>query len=64
MSWCWITGHKWKIISFYNYIDRSWCNEDDAGAKSNTVTLQCQKCGNTKTKSHWCGGFIVDPRDD
>lgn len=59
MNLCWFTGHKWKIISYWNYRDTSYCKKDQ-GALSNTVTLQCIKCGNLKTKSNWAGGHIKD----
>ena len=45
MSWCWIKGHKWKIISFFDYIDISY----DYREPSHALTLQCEKCGNIKT---------------
>ncbi len=54
MNWCWIRGHKWKIISHWNYYDMS-CDDQVA---SNSVTLQCQKCGNVKVKQNYAGGFI------
>lgn len=60
MNWCWITGHRWKMIAYFNYIDTSFCKESDAGAKSNCITLQCQKCGNLKTKENWAGGHIEE----
>lgn len=55
MTWCWIKGHNWKIISYFDYIDISF----GLRASSYSITLQCKKCGNIKQKDFYgCGKFL------
>lgn len=53
-------GHKWKIISIFNYWDCSF----DQRAASHSCTLRCENCGKLKVQENYCGGFIYLGNDD
>lgn len=64
MNWCWIKGHKWKIIFIHNYIDISDISDPSEGHMSNIITLQCDQCGNIKCKLNVGYGHVYLRNED
>lgn len=55
---CWITGHKWRLISEESYMDASYGK--DQALPSHTLTFICVKCCKTKEVSNFGGGRLIE----
>ena len=48
-------GHKWEIISIWNFRDTSYSEE---GVASHQVTQKCARCNKLKVKSYFARGYL------
>lgn len=52
---CWIRGHKWFILSWFNYMDTSY---SESGSPSNNITFICNVCKKTRVQRNFGGGHM------
>ena len=53
---CLLLGHTWKVLSFKNYWDISYCDPKEQGAASHMFDMGCKRCKKLKHVSRYRGG--------
>ena len=55
---CFILGHDKIIININHYLDTSYCDENEQGAESTSVTYKCVRCDKIYLKDFYGVGFL------